>query len=217
MQQVRWMVGPGLAGALTYAGFALRSAGGDGWWLALGFNVLLALACLPLAWLATRGDRLRPGFAAAWLLMWPNAPYMVTDLAHLKQRASVDLWLDVACYAALAACGLWIGAASLNRVASVAAGRLGRWGAACAALLGCGLCGLGIWLGRARRYNSWDALLEPQAILADVAGVLLQPAAHAEAWRFVGIYGGGMAATAIFLWLSTERAVLQRSANQSRL
>lgn len=207
MRAVWWSVGPGLAGSLTYGLFFLR----DGWWRALGFNILLALACLPLACLATRGQRLRPLWALSWLLMWPNALYVITDLAHLRNKAPTDLWLDIACYASLTACGVWIGAASLNRVISVIAARAGWPVAGPTALLCCGLCGLGIWLGRTKRYNSWDTLLDPGRILADVAQLVRDPAAHTDAWSFVGIYGSGMAIAAAALWLSSGPGIVGRT------
>lgn len=40
------------------------------------------------------------------------------------------------------------------------------------------LCGIGVYLGRFLRWNSWDLLHKPLAIMVDIMEVAVQPAAY---------------------------------------
>jgi uncharacterized membrane protein len=116
--------------------------------------------------------------ATLWLAFLPNAPYLLTDLMHLGWADPPGWWYDVGLLVSFAWAGCFLAVASLRimqRLVDQLAGRLaGRLLVAAAALL----CGLGVYLGRFLRWNSWDLLLNPRAVLADVAVMLADPLAH---------------------------------------
>jgi uncharacterized membrane protein len=108
----------------------------------------------------------------AWLVFLPNAPYVITDFLHLRARSPVPLWFDVLLLGTASLTGLLAGAFSLRRVEHALSGRLdarllhgGLW-------LAIALSGFGIYLGRFERWNSWDLLLHPSAVLASVTQLL---------------------------------------------
>jgi uncharacterized membrane protein len=51
-----------------------------------------------------------------------------------------------------------------------------------------GLSGFGIYLGRFQRWNSWDVLLSPAALLADIVVRLQHPLAHWRTFVFSGLF-----------------------------
>ena len=114
--------------------------------------------------------------AVAWLLFLPNAPYIVTDLLHVGVIAGAPIWFDAAMVSAFAGTGLLLGFGSLLLVQSVVTKSLG---AACGWLMlvpALGLCAVGIVLGRVYRFNSWDALVRPDALLRTITERLSDPA-----------------------------------------
>ncbi len=126
---------------------------------------------------------------AVWLLFLPNAPYVITDLVHLRARDPIPLWYDVAMLISCGGTGLLLGYSSLADVQSVIARRFGRalsWILAAGALL---LSGFGIYLGRFLRWNSWDALSHPAALLADVAHRVIHPFGYPITFAVTLIYG----------------------------
>ena len=136
----------------------------------------LVLAWVPFALALVLYDRARHGSrgvalllpAALWLAFLPNAPYLVTDFMLLRVVQGMPVWFDVAMLATFAWTGLLLGFVSVYLVQQVAARKLGStvgWLTAVGAL---GLSGLGIYLGRHVRLNSWDLLLQPQGVLGDV-------------------------------------------------
>jgi uncharacterized membrane protein len=119
------------------------------------------------------------GLGALWLLFLPNAPYIVTDFKWLRHMEPT-YWFDPLTIGAAAALGLVLGFVSVYLVQAVAAQRLGRlagWGIALGALV---LSGVGVYLGRFQRWNSWEAVTEPSKIFGGLARGLLDPVAHAE-------------------------------------
>jgi uncharacterized membrane protein len=172
----------------------------------------LFLAFLPL--LAAYGLRsLRPGIAAwavlgAWLLFFPNAPYVVTDLLHLRARPGVPQWFDLLLLLSFAFVSLFAGIESLRAVqrwlSTHFSRRIGWSGAFLFLFLG----SYGVYLGRFQRWNSWDLLRQPLALLQDIAGHALNPAAHPRTWAFS--LGFGVLLSAIYVFVHTVSAPDER-------
>ncbi len=99
----------------------------------LAWNLFLAWLPLVFALLARENYRAgeKPGwrclsFSAAWLLFFPNAPYIFTDLIHLTNRYFVHFWVDLAVILSCAFTGLMLGFVSLYLMQSVVTRMLGR-------------------------------------------------------------------------------------------
>ena len=115
---------------------------------------------------------------AAWLLFLPNAPYIVTDVKWLGEYGGGALWYDALLIGVAASIGLVLGFVSLFLVQVVVSGRYGHlagWAVAWAALA---LSGIGVYLGRFERWNSWDVATEPTTVAGRLAGAALDPLAH---------------------------------------
>ena len=163
--------------------------------LALTFLVYnLGLAWIPLA-LALAAEaashlRTKVGLAwtgvclAGWLLFFPNAPYLMTDLVHLRVQHNRLLWLDLIAFQAFAWTGLALGFVSLDIAQRVVARRVGRVASWLFAAMAIGLSAFGIYLGRFRRWNSWDVARDPFGLISDVAGMVLNPFAHVHVVAF---------------------------------
>jgi uncharacterized membrane protein len=109
---------------------------------------------------------------AAWLAFLPNAPYLVTDLFRLRSPTPVPVFYDVAMLAMFAWSGCILGAASLHAMRRVIESVAGPVVGHVAALSTVGLCGLGMYLGRVVRLNSWDLALRPGHVLQHAAGAV---------------------------------------------
>jgi uncharacterized membrane protein len=177
----------------------------------------LVLAWIPFVLALALYDGARRGAAAApllgisglWLLFLPNAPYIVTDAKWLGRLESGTRWHDPLLVGGAATVGLVLGFVSLFLVQAVVTRRLGRlagWSAAWAALLA---SGVGVYLGRYLRWNSWDMLVEPGRILGELGAAALDPLAHARplvlSTFFAVLWCAGYA-----LFYSTFRSQLER-------
>lgn len=125
-----------------------------------------------------------------WLAFLPNAPYILTDFVHFRHRPPVPLWYDLALLLSCAGTGLLLGYASLANVQSFIARRFGPrvgWLTAVASLV---LSAFGIYLGRFLRWNTWDMVTNPIALLTDVAPRVLNPFAHPRTTGVTVVFGG---------------------------
>lgn len=130
----------------------------------LVWNLFLAWLPMVFALLAREHQKeaANPGwrfvaFGAAWLLFFPNAPYIFTDIIHLG-RVNTHFWVDLPLILMSALTGLVIGFVSLFVMQSSVrrlAGELMSWVFIAVVAL---LSGFGTCLGRFLRLNSWDVV-----------------------------------------------------------
>lgn len=133
----------------------------------------LFLAWLPLLFALLARDAFRQGqrptwrfygLAGVWLLFFPNAPYIFTDLIHLWTRGYGRFWTDLTLILLCALTGLVLGFVSLYLMQSVVARMFGRAASWLFVALAAGLCSFGVYLGRFLRFNSWDLFLKPRRL-----------------------------------------------------
>ncbi|MDD7885355.1 DUF1361 domain-containing protein [Flavivirga sp. 57AJ16] len=128
-------------------------------------------------------------WCSIWLLFLPNAPYIITDLLHLKIGSNHLLWLDVLVVTSFALNGLLIFSLSLLDMETLLNQYLKRKTTNFVVIFILFLCGFGVYLGRFLRYNSWEILQYPSNLFSDIFNIILQPNQHLEAWLFTFLFG----------------------------
>src|SRR5687768_15042246 len=136
------------------------------------WNLFLAWIPLGMAYFVSFAKKRRyvlitvPLAATLWLLFLPNAPYILTDLQHLSYPyGGVPVWFDMLLINWFAWTGLLLGIFSLFLMHDIVRRMIGRWAGWFFVLSVSLLSGLGIYLGRFLRWNSWDLLFRPLELL----------------------------------------------------
>jgi uncharacterized membrane protein len=108
------------------------------------------------------------GLFLGWILFFPNAAYIVTDLVHLKTRPPIPRWFDYILITSYAWTGLFLCYVSLRLLHA----RVQQWwgaGVGWTFVFGMLAAGsFGIYAGRYFRWNSWDAILRPWKLTQDL-------------------------------------------------
>ncbi len=155
----------------------------------------LFLAWVPLGFALLACDEAREFWTwrfgclmAAWLLFFPNAPYIFTDIIHLTTRYYARFWLDLPLILLCAFTGLVLGFVSLylmqariSRAFSPAIGWL-------FVTVVAGLSGFGIYLGRFLRFNSWDVVVKPMTFYRGVGAVANDAFTQPATIGFAGLF-----------------------------
>jgi uncharacterized membrane protein len=187
-QRLAWIL---LAGsALSVAALAFRIHRTHNVWLGfMLWNLVLAMVPYYCARLLQthwqRHRRISIAFVAlglGWLFFFPNAPYVLTDVVHLGGDAL--WWYDLPLVMTFAATSWLAGLMSLAIVDDVLSRALGPWSARGFVLVSCWLSGLGVYLGRFLRFNSWDVIQSPRTLASTAMNQLLPPWRHAQPHAF---------------------------------
>ena len=114
----------------------------------------------------TRMRILVPAAAFLWLIFFPNAPYILTDLQHLAVAnwQDIDTWYDVLMLVWFAFTGLLLGMVSLFMMQEIIRREFGRWIGWGFVALVTALTAVGVYVGRFLRWNSWDILSRPREL-----------------------------------------------------
>lgn len=124
-----------------------------------------------------------------WILFFPNSPYILTDLFHLRARNSIPVWYDLIVILSFAWTGLICGFISLNDIEK----RLSDYGKKNSIngiiVFFLFMSSFGVYLGRFLRWNSWDVLHNPFGLFSDIVVRFIYPMEYAKTWGVTLLMG----------------------------
>ena len=127
-----------------------------------------------------------PFIAFLWLIFFPNAPYMLTDLQDLARRATgAPLWYDVIVVVWCTWTGMLLGVISLYLMQNMVTRSFGRragWGFV---FVISALSSFGVYIGRFVRLNSWDILQNPAETAQEILGIVIDPSQRLAAFTLL--------------------------------
>lgn len=142
------------------------------YWAALGMLLLWSRRRFVWLW----------GLAILWLLFLPNAPYILTDMMHLRFRRGPSLWYDTFMLTLFGLHGLCLGLVSLRAAHHMAARHLSRLWTGVGLFVVLWLTGFAIFLGRFVRWHSWHVIYHPWSKAKQILGFLNPFGAHQRMW-----------------------------------
>ena len=151
---------------------------------------------------------------AVWLVFFPNAPYIITDLLHYEERQPVPFWYDILLVISAAWNGLILGLVSLMNVEIFLARHMKPvWVKLCvfASLL---LCGYGVFIGRFLRFNTWHILTSPRDLAYSSVHHVLLPQRYSKLWVFTILFA--LLLSVIYFTLKKLPLVSEREIKQGR-
>ena len=171
----------------------------------------LFLAWLPMIFVLYAREHLKAGanpgwrffaFGGAWLLFFPNAPYIFTDIVHVTHYYS-HFWVDLMLVLTNALTGLVIGFVSLylmQHEVKRMAGAATSWVfiAAVAALSSFGIC-----LGRFLRLNSWD-VVRPWKLVESIGHWVNEPPRYTGSTIFPIVFAAFLFTAYLMLYALTH-------------
>jgi len=175
---------------LVAARVAYSDSGGQ---LGLIWNLFLAWIPFMLAYFAHAASWRRatlyfviPAIAFLWLIFFPNAPYMLTDLQDLSRRAvGAPLWYDVIIVVWASWTGMLLGVISLYLMQDIIVRTFGRRAGWAFVFMTSALSSFGIYIGRFVRLNSWDILQNPGETAQQIVGVVIDPSRRLAAFTIL--------------------------------
>lgn len=156
-----------------------------------GWNTFLAAIPYVASTLLLKMKKLHIGaivLLACWLLFFPNAPYIITDLFHYEERFPVPYWYDLVLVISAAWNGLILGIVSLMNVEKFLSRYLKPFWVLVCEVISLLLCGYGVFIGRFLRFNSWDIFKDPRELVYNSAHHVLLPQHYSKLWVFTLLF-----------------------------
>ena len=124
-----------------------------------------------------------------WLLFFPNSPYILTDLFHLRMNSSAPIWFDLVVILSFAWTGLMFGFVSLMDISTLLKKYFSNRTISIIIVFFLFISSFGIYLGRYLRWNSWDILRNPFGLFNDIADRFVNPFSHPRTWGMTLLMG----------------------------
>ena len=163
----------------------------------LNWNLFLAFvpwALTSISFIKPKVQSSVPGIVVLlvfWLLFFPNAPYIITDLFHLRVIRGMPIWYDTLMILSYAWTGMLYGFLSLWDIEQILKRRLSRPMVTCISVFLLFVGSFGIYIGRYLRWNTWDLFTRTSEVLTDISDRFADPFQHLTTWGvtiFMGIF-----------------------------
>ena len=180
----------------------------------MGINLLLAwipyLLVLRIIKLNTRGHKIQIGILLfLWLIFFPNAPYMITDIYHLEEFDSAPTWFDLIMLLSFAWTGMMLAFISFRKLHRRFLRMKKTWVHLVTVFSIFFSCGIGIYLGRYERWNSWEIITQPRVLTTEFLQLLNNQLAVAQMLSLSVVFGAFF--TLIYLFVFTQTKPVQIS------
>jgi len=184
---------------------------GERTYLFLAWNLFLAVIPLLLSRQLTRLASLN--FKAvlmllSWLLFLPNAPYIITDIFHLRHRPPLPEWFDLLLFTSAAWNGLLLAIVSMLQVEAFLLRLYKSIVVNTFVVVSLLLTGFGIYFGRFLRFNSWDLLFNPFQLFSSLLARFRYPFDHPRTWGFTILFG--LMLSVVYFTITSISGTLQR-------
>lgn len=141
---------------------------------------------------------------AVWIFLLPNTFYMLTDFIHVGESGDINMLFDIVLVGLFAMNGFMHGLLSLLIVHKTLLTRYpARYVHA-----GIGViilaASFAVDMGRYLRWNSWDVLLHPGALIFDVSDTLLNPTNYDRSFLITGIFFVTIASLYAVVWQANK-------------
>lgn len=190
--------------------------------LSYGFLIWnLFLAWTPLIFALLANEEYRAGtrrkwlmlpLAAAWLLFFPNAPYICTDVIHLTFWFRGHFWMDLTLILLFAFTGSLVGFLSLYLMQTLVTEMFGRIAGWAFVFLTAGLTSFGVYLGRFLRFNSWDVIVRPAKVYRGIDAWLGSPMLNQTSAGFLVFFAAFLFIAYVMLYALTHLSPAQQTA-----
>lgn len=124
-----------------------------------------------------------------WVLFLPNAPYILTDLFHLRLQTSMPIWYDLIMILLYAWTGLLFAFFSLWHMENILRSRVSGRVMTIFSFSVLYLCAFGIYVGRYMRFNSWDLISDPFSVLTEISLRFSNVSEHPRTWGMTILLG----------------------------
>jgi uncharacterized membrane protein len=109
-----------------------------------------------------------------WLLFLPNAPYILTDLFHLRPRDPFPLWYDLVVLLSFALIGMLVFLKSLKDMFGILQKYVKPAYLTIITPFVFWLISFGLYLGRYLRFNSWNVVNHPFQLIRQSFDILFE-------------------------------------------
>jgi uncharacterized membrane protein len=154
----------------------------------LNWNLFLAFVPWALTSISFIKPKIQKSFISVavllifWFFFFPNAPYIITDLFHLRVLRAMPIWYDTLMILSYAWTGLLFGFLSLWDIERILELKLPRPLVTVISVFLLYAGSFGIYIGRYLRWNSWDLFTRTSEILNDIGNRFTNPFEHPTTW-----------------------------------
>ncbi len=125
---------------------------------------------------------------AFWLLFFPNSPYIMTDLFHLKAKVGAPFWYDLMLLLSYSFNGFFLGFLSLISIEKMMSQLYGKIISQILTFIALIACSVGVYVGRYLRWNSWDVFTKPFSLVQELQDQDFYPIQDSDILKFTLVF-----------------------------